>query len=156
MVQMPTRIPCLLFLLGPVVLAGCSGRESKVQIEKTRPLPEVAASDQNFSSYKEAHPFTEMAPTLLSRTIFQGGGPNGYRIEIRELRLDGQKTAENLTLPGATFAQVRYGSGVITLGDQRQELALGTTIPISQGQRFSLQSNSAQPLVLRVHLVSAE
>jgi hypothetical protein len=143
--------------LGLAVLsAGCSRQTPNVQIEKTRPLPEVSAGDQNFSAYKPAHAFIEIAPAVLTRTVFQGPGPAGFRIEVRDLQLAAHKSAGDLTLPGAAFAEVRYGAGTMTAGEKHQELALGTTLSISQGQRFSLESTSDQPLIIRVHLLTAE
>lgn len=153
---MRTRSVPLFFFFGLILCAGCSRKKDQVQIDKTRPLPEVAAGDQNFSSYKPANVFSEMAPALLARTVFQSPGPNGYRIEVRDLRLAGRKQAEGLTLPGAAFGEVRYGSGAVVIGDRRQDLALGATLSISQGQRFSLQSTSDQPLVIRFHLITTE
>ena len=139
-----------------VVFAGCSRETPKVQVEKTRPLPEVLAGDQNFSAYKPEGPFSEMAPGALARTVFQSPGPAGYRIEVRDVRVTPRKKAEDLTLPGAAFAEVRYGTGVMTAGDKRQDLALGATLSISQGQHFALESTSDQPLIIRVHLLAAD
>jgi len=138
------------------ILTSCSPPNKKVNLEKTRPLPEVATNDQNSSSYKPANVFLEMAPAVLSRIIYSGAGPKGYRVEVRDLELAGHKKAEGLPLPGAVFAEVFSGSGVVTTDQGRQDLASGATLSISQGQRFSLESNSDQPLIVRLYLVASE
>jgi hypothetical protein len=144
-------------LLFGLVLTACSRQpKPQIQIEKTRPLPEVPAGDQHFSSFTPKNAFSEMAPMVLSRTVYQGPGPRGYRVEVRDLRVAAHRKAENLTLPGAAFAEVRYGAGVLTVGDKRQDLVSGTTSSVSQGQHFSLESTSDQPLIVRVHLLAAE
>lgn len=151
-----TRCWFLFLSLTLVIVGGCSQEKPRVKIEKTRPLPEVSAGDQNFSSYKPATAFEEIAPNALSRTVYQGTGPAGYRLEVRDIRLAPGKKAADLSLPGAGFAQVRSGSGTMTAGDKRQELPLGATWSISQGQHFSLDSTSDQPLIIRVQLLVAE
>jgi hypothetical protein len=139
-----------------LVLTACSRQKPQIQIEKTRPLPEVPAGDQGFSSYTPKIAFSEIAPMVLSRTVYQAPGPPGYRVEVRDLRVTARRKAEGLTLPGAAFAEVRYGAGVMTIGDKHQNLVSGTTSTISQGQHFSLESTSDQPLIVRVHLLAAE
>lgn len=142
--------------LALLVVAGCSQEKPRVNIEKTHPLPEISASDQNFSSYSPAVAFAEIAPSVLSRTVYQGAGPAGYRLEVRDLRLAPGKKSADLTLLGAGFAQVRSGSGTMTASDKRQDLPSGATWSISQGQHFSLESTSDQPFIIRVQLLVAE
>ena len=151
-----TRCWFRLSLLGLAFLsAGCARQKPQVPIEKTRPLPEVSAGAA-LSSYQPANPFTEMAPLVLTRTIFQAPGPAGYQVEVRDLRVAPRHQAADLTLPGAAFAEVRYGSGTFAAGDNRQKLGPGMAWSISQGQKFSLESAGDQPLIVRVHLLAAQ
>jgi hypothetical protein len=129
---------------------------NKVPVEKTRPLPEIPAGDQKFSSYAPAHPYTELAPSVLSRTVFEAPGPTGYRVEVRDLRVAAGKKAENLTLPGAVIFEVRYGAGGIVIGGKRQALELGSEASISEGQTFSLESSGEQPLTIRAYLLRSQ
>jgi quercetin dioxygenase-like cupin family protein len=145
--------------LAGLAISGCGDTHpprEQIQIEKTRPLPEIAANDQNFSSYKPANPYQEVAANAMSRTIFEAAGPGGYRVEVRDLRVDAKKTAENISFPGAAFLQVIQGAGAVATGGKRQELAGSTSLSIPQGQTVALEATSDQPLILRVRLVRAE
>jgi len=140
-------------------LSGCSRsperQQGKIPIEKTRPLPEIAASDKTFSSYRPAIPYEELQPNVLTRTIFDAAGPSGFRVEVRDLQVDAKKKGENIQLPGAAFLEVRGGSGVLTMADKRQDLPLGSTFSVPQGQSITLEATSDQPLTIRVRLVRA-
>ena len=127
----------------------------KVPVEKTRPLPEVPSGDQKFSNYTPAHPYVEIVPGVLSRTVFEAAGPPGYRVEVRDLRIGPGKKVPNISLPGAVFLEVRYGGGAIVIGAKRQELQLGSTASISEGQSFELDSGE-QPLTIRAYLLRSE
>lgn len=143
-----------------LLLGACSQNRGptgvQVVAEKSRPLPEVAAGDKNFSSYQPANAYQELGPTLLARTMFQAAGPPGYRVEVRDLRVDAGKKAENISLPGAAFLELLQGSAALTLEGKRQELPPGSTFAVSQGQAFALEATSAQPLIVRVRLLSAQ
>ena len=142
-----------------VATSGCVNSQptrGQIPIQKTHPLPEIAANDQNFSSYKPTNPYQEVAANAMSRTIFDAAGPAGYHVEVRDLRVDAKKTAENISFPGAAFLQVIEGAGAATTGGKRQELNGGGAFSMAQGQTATLQATSDQPLILRVRLVRAE
>jgi hypothetical protein len=145
----------LCVLLG---FSGCSQvpTRGRIPIEKTHPLPEVAAGDTSFSSYKPAIPYEEMGPSILGRKIFDAAGPAGYRIEVRDLRVDARRKAEDIRLPGASFLEVQSGSGILTMAGNRRELPSGSTFSVPQGQAFTLEATSDQPLTIRARLVKAE
>ncbi len=146
---------CILF-----GFCGCSRNQGptrgRIPIEKTHPLPEVAASDKNFSGYKPANPYQELGPSALTRTIFTAAGPAGYRVEVRDLRVDAKKRGEDIALPGAAFLEVQAGSAVLVLAGKRQELRPGSTLSMPQGQAFTLETTSDQPLTIRARIVRAE
>jgi hypothetical protein len=129
---------------------------NKLPVEKTRPLAEVAAGDQNFSPYTPAHPYSELMPGVLSRTVFEAAGPAGYRVEVSDLRVSAGRRGEDLKLPGAAFFEVRSGSGAILVGGKRQELQGGSTAAVSEGQAFTLDCAAGQPLTIRAYLVRGQ
>ncbi len=129
---------------------------NKLPVEKTRPLTEVPTGDQNFSPYTPAHPFSELMPGVLSRTIFEAAGPSGYRVEVRDLRVTAGRRGEDIKLPGAAFFEVRSGSGAILVGGKRQELQAGSTAAVSEGQAFTLDCAAGQPLTIRAYLVRGQ
>jgi quercetin dioxygenase-like cupin family protein len=124
-------------------------------VRKTRPLPEVPAGERNLSSYAPAKPYVEAGPAVLTRTLFEASAPSGYSVEVRDIFVDPRKQSGDLRLPGAAFLEVRYGAGVMRAGNQRQELKLGSIVSIPQGQSFSLESTSDEPLTIRVDLIRA-
>jgi quercetin dioxygenase-like cupin family protein len=138
---------------------GCMNKaptHGQIPLEKTHPLPEVAATDQNFSAYKPANPYQEPGPNLLSRTVFEAPGPTGYRVEIRDIRVDAKRKAESVNFPGAAFLQVIEGAGTATIGSKRQELRSGDSLSIGESEQATLEATSDQPLTARVRLVRAE
>jgi hypothetical protein len=143
-----------------VCCSGCSRSEApsvdRIPVRKTRPLPEVPAGEQNLSSYAPAKPYVEATTALLTRTLFKTAAPSGYSVEVRDIFVDPKKQSGDLSLPGAAFLEVRYGTGVMRAGNRRQELNLGSIIAIPQGLSFSLESTSDQPLTIRVDLVRAQ
>src|SRR5260221_2105804 len=95
--------------------SGCSRTSSQqFPLEKTKPLPEVASRDQNFSKYEPPSPFSQTAPGLFTRTVYQSDGPLGYRVEVRDLSVAAKKRVENISLHGAAFVEVLYGTGAFT------------------------------------------
>ena len=141
-------------------LSGCSHnqepRRGRILIERTLPLPEVASGDTSFSSYKPANPYEEMGPSILARTIFDTAGPAGYRVEVRDLRVDAKRKAEDIRLPGAGFLEVQGGSGILTMVGKPQELPPGSMFSVPQGQAFTLEATSDQPLTIRARVVRAK
>lgn len=146
----PMWFVCLLFIAG-----GCRSSH-KFAVEKTRPLPEAGAGEQRFSSYEPARGYSELAPGVLNRPFFGAAGPPGYRIELRDLFVAPGRKGQRLSLPGAAFLEVRDGSAVILVGDKRQELPIGATVSVNQGQSFDIEATSQQPLVIRVALLQAQ
>ena len=134
-------------------LMGCKG--PTLSLEKTRPLPETADASQKASS-EPANPYTEASPGLFARAVFQADGPPGYRVEVRDLMIAPKKKAAEIKLAGAAFLEVRNGAGVLTQSEHRQEVAIGATFSISQGQSFTLEATSDQPLKIRAQIVAAQ
>src|SRR5215472_8823698 len=101
------RDETLIALAACIVILGlraCSSNQlnrDRIPIQKTHPLPEIAPGNQNFSNYKPAEPYEELGPNAMVRTIFEAAGPGGYRIEVKDLRVDAGKKAENIRFPGA-------------------------------------------------------
>ena len=147
--------PCLFLAFA---IEGCvhTPRLSVEEAKRTRPLPEVPANDKNISEAPVAKAFVLAPAGHLSRTFFQTEGPPGYRVELQDLSLAPKKRVDNISFPGAAFLDVRYGSGILTLGDHKQELSVGSSFSVSQGQSFSLESTGEHPLSVRAFLIGAQ
>ena len=145
-------LSCLLVVLS---LAGCTSRPKDERVDiKTALLPEAAADEKTLSSYQPAKPYAAAGNGLLARTVFQADAPAGSRIEVRDWKVPVGKQADNTTLPGAAFIEVRSGSGSLQAGNKKQELPLGMIVSISQDQPFNITNTGQELLVLRLYVVS--
>jgi hypothetical protein len=129
--------------------AGC---RSESEQDETPLLAEARSGETNFSPSTAKNPYKEVATNLLSRTIFETTGPNGIKIEVRDLFIPPGKTAEKVSLPGPAILEVLSGDGKMTSGEKPQELRIGMTLTVAQEATFSLESRDIEPLVLRAHV----
>src|SRR5207249_8117277 len=104
-----------LFRLSLVLLiAGCQSFQQR-GAKGTGLLPKQAEDEKKLSSFQPANPYVQTAPGLLSRLVFETSGPAGMHIEVRDLLIGPAKRAENIKLPGTQVAEVRAGSGAVTI-----------------------------------------
>jgi hypothetical protein len=129
--------------------SGCRGESEQ---DETALLAEARPDETNFSPSIAKNPYKEVATNLLSRTTFETTGPNGIKIEIRDLFIPPGKTAEKVSLPGPALLEVLSGDGKMTNGEKSQELRIGMTVAVAQDAAFSLESRDIEPLVLRAHV----
>ncbi|MGC1521031.1 MAG: hypothetical protein WA803_05780 [Steroidobacteraceae bacterium] len=129
--------------------AGC-GKEPERQT--TQLLAEASAGESNFSSYSAQNPYQKAGKNLLTRTVFEAPGPDGMRIEVRDLFVSPGRTADKVSLPGAAVLEVLGGEGKMTVGDKSQELSQGTSVSLGQDATCSLESRGITPLVLRARI----
>jgi hypothetical protein len=129
--------------------AGCH-KESERQA--TPLLAEAGANETNFSSYAPPNPYVEVAKDLLARTVLETAGPDGLRIQLRDLFVTPGTSADKVALPGPALLEVLGGEGNITLGDKSQALSPGVFISLAQDATCSLESRGITPLVLRARI----
>jgi quercetin dioxygenase-like cupin family protein len=129
--------------------AGC---QKEPERQTTQLLAEARAGENNFSSYAPKNPYKEAEKNLLTRTVFETPGPEGTRIELRDLFVTPGSTAEKVSLPGTAVLEVLGGEGKITTGEKSQELSQGTSVSLAQNATFSLESRGITPLVLRARI----
>jgi quercetin dioxygenase-like cupin family protein len=142
--------PTTMVLATLVVLqAGCHKEPER---QTTQLLAEARAGETNFSSYAPKNPFMEAGKNLLTRTVLDTPGPDGIRIELRDLFVTPGSTADKVTLPGTAVLEVLSGEGKITTGEKTQELSQGVSVSLAQGATFSLESRGITPLVLRARI----
>ena len=136
-------------------MAGCQSWEQRGP--KGRGLLAKAADDEKgFSSFQPANPYAQMAPGLLSRTVFEAPGPPGTHIEVRDLLIGPGKRADNIQLPGAQVADVRAGSGAVTIDGQRQEIKAGSTFAIPDGKTIAVENTASEAIQIRVYIIRAQ
>jgi quercetin dioxygenase-like cupin family protein len=77
-------------------------------------------------------------------------------IEVRDLLIGPAKRAENIQLPGTQVAEVRAGSGAVTIDGQRREIKAGSTFAIPDGKPFTVENGASEAIQIRVHIIRAE
>jgi hypothetical protein len=129
--------------------AGCNQKPEK----QTTPLLAEASSDaSNYSLYTPKHPYKEAGENLLTRTVLDTPGPDGTRIELRDLFVTPGRAATKVSLPGPAILEVLGGEGKITIGDHSQELTQGSSIALAQDATCSIESRGIIPLLLRARI----
>lgn len=144
------RLPLgLAFAMLAGLPAGCSKERER---QSTPLLAEASAGESNFSSYAPQNPYKKVSKNLLARTVFEAPGPEGTRLELRDLFVTPGSTADKVSLPGTAVLEVLGGEGRITTGEKSQELSQGTSVTLGQDASCSLESRGITPLVLRARI----
>lgn len=119
-------------------------------------LPKASPGETKFSSYQPKNPYATLASGIMTRTLFETSSGQGYHVEARDLLVGPGQHGESVSLPGAAVFEVRSGSGVMTVSGNAQELKLGSTFSLPEGQAFTIENKSDSALAMRVHLFRAE
>jgi quercetin dioxygenase-like cupin family protein len=144
------RLPLgLAFAIAMVLPAGCNKEPER---QTTQLLAEASAGEAIFSSYSPQNPYQKAGENLLTRTVFEAPGPDGTRIELRDLFVSPGTTADKVSLPGTAVLEVLGGEGRMTIADKSQELSQGTAVTLGQDAICSLESRGFTPLVLRARI----
>jgi hypothetical protein len=129
--------------------AGCNQEPER---QTTQLLAEAPSDGSNYSSYTPKNPYKEAGENLLARTILETPGPDGMRIELRELFVTPGRAATKVSLPGPAILEVLGGEGKVTIGDNAQELTQGSSITLAQDATCSIESRGISPLLLRARV----
>jgi len=128
-------------------LAGCGsrGRANAVGI---LPPPAPGAA---LSPYQPPHPMAPVVPGMVGRTLGQAA-TSGYRIEAREFIVGPGPRKVDVSLKAAGVFEVTSGSGTLTIGSLRRELAAGTTFAAPDDQALSIENSAPAALHLRAYI----
>ena len=116
-------------------------------------LPGPPAGELKPSKYQPENPYLQLAPGLLTRTLFEAASGTGYRVEVRDLLVGPGQRTSNLSLSGAAVFEVRSGSAVITTAGKPQEVRMGSAFALSEGASFMIENKADSPFTMRVHLL---
>lgn len=99
--------------------------------------------------------YEKFAEGLYARRVFQAVSPGkDYRVEEWGLLIGPGKKTEVVTLPGAATLVVRTGHAVLTIGDKKQELRLGSSLLIPEDQKFSIvNTDKERPVSIQAVIV---
>ncbi len=150
-------VPAMVFLtlLMAVFQTACGGIY-QTEGDGVGLLPGPPSEKIHLTKYEPQNPYDQLAPGLLTRTLYRVASGTGYRVEVRDLLVGpGQQTSE-VSLPGAGVFELRSGSGVITADGKRQEVRVGSAFALSEGQAFAISNRGEAPITIRVHLFMAE
>lgn len=119
-------------------------------------LPKPADAGQKLSSYQPKNPYSQLAPGLLSRKLYETAAPKGTRVEVSDLLVGPRQHSASVTLSGTAVVEVKSGEGIARLDGKVQKLQLGTTFTIPQGASLVLENDTEVPLAMQVHLITVE
>ena len=132
-------------------LCSCERAPSQAKLHSSL-LPDASSEDTQFSKYAPENPYTQKGPALLERLLFETAGPNGVRIELRDLMVVPSAQPADVSFPGPAVLQVLSGEGSIVIGDKSQHLATGETITLAQNATSKLETHGTAPFVLRARI----
>ncbi len=151
----PSRRVRFLFLFCFLPIMGCKSWSQR-GAKGVGLLPRASLGETKFSSYQPKNPYAALAAGIMTRTLFETSSRQGYHVEVRDLLVGPGQHSESVSLPGAAVFEVRSGSGVMTVNGKPQELKLGSTFTLPEGQAFTIENKSDSALAMRVHLFRAE
>lgn len=99
--------------------------------------------------------YTKFANGLYMRRLSQIVAPSrDYSVEEWALLVGPGKSTDTVTLPGTAVLLVRTGSAVVTLGDRKQDVRLGSSLLVVENQRFSIaNSDKERPVSIKAVIV---
>jgi quercetin dioxygenase-like cupin family protein len=142
----------LLFLVFPAIGGGgCQPHANGTGLLRGPPPGEVA-----FSKYQPVHPYAQLSPGVMTRTLFKTASGSGYRVEIRDLLIGPKQKTARLSLPGPAVFEVRSGSALVAAEDKRHEVRAGSTFSLSEGTAFQIDNGGDVAVAMRVQVFTAE
>jgi len=132
--------------------AGCRGSGSNAG----GPLPSPSPSEQiKASDYQPQNSFAEISPGLSTRTVFvvEPTAKNPYHVDVLDILIAPDQQAVQVPLSGAGVFEVRTGSGMATIGQKSQELSVGSTFSVSDGEVLKIEARRDGPITLRAYVV---
>jgi hypothetical protein len=136
----------------PALSAQACRNQSVVTPVTAVPTPTPTIDRTQLAPEAQQNPFKQFAPGLMARTIYKAEQTGDLDVEIWELLVGPGKKSEAAKLPGAGIAEVRSGTGVVTIAEKRRELKSGIGFSIDDGETFQLE-NSSQEEGLTLQLV---
>ena len=119
-------------------------------------LRKARPDETDFSSYRPQNPFSQLAPGMMTRTLYKTAGGGGLQVEVRDLLVGPQQHTGVVTLPGSAVCEIRFGRGVLTAGGKGREFDVGTTFVLADSESFTIENKSDSPVTIRVHLFKGE
>ena len=119
-------------------------------------LPSTAKDAAKFSNYQPKNPYVQLAPGILTRTLFEASSGKGYRVEVRDLLIGPRMRSATVSLPGAAVIEVQEGGGTIVIADRPQEFNPGATFSVPENATFAIENKSDIAIAMRVHLIRAD
>ena len=143
------RLP---FFLGPALalsmgVPGCASRGPANAVGTLQ----GSATAADLSPYEPRNPMAQVVPGMVGRTIGQAA-TSGYRVEAREFIVGPGPRRVDVALTAAGVFEVTSGSGTVTTGNLRRDLAAGTTFATPDDQTVSIENPASVPLHLRVYV----
>ena len=148
-------VPTAIFCCAAMTLTGCKAYSER-GAKGVGLLPKPTSAELHLSKYQPKNPYSQLAPGLLSRKLFETTGPKGSRIEINDLLVGPKQHSASVTFPGLAICEVKSGQGTMKVGSNDQKLELGTTFTIPKETPVAIENATEVPLAIQVHMIRAE
>jgi hypothetical protein len=119
-------------------------------------LPAAGDNQRNFADFQPSNPYVRTADGLLVRKVFETSGPAGLHVEVDDLLIGPGQRPQSVKLVGALVCDVRSGTGIRVLDDQRQEFRAGSTFAIPDGKTFTIENTGNEAIQIHLHVIRTE
>lgn len=100
--------------------------------------------------------FAPLQAGAFTRLLFRNADAPTFTVEVREVEIAPNATADRLTFPGVALIEVRAGAGRISSATLDVALTLGALVTAPDGESMSIRNGAADPLSLRVYLIASK
>ena len=122
----------------------------------TGPLPPPPPAEQmKVADFEPQKAFVQVAPGLATRSVYvvEPSAKDPYHVEVVDILVAPGKEAVAVPLQGAATCEVRTGNGTAVIGQKSQELGIGSTFSVGEGEPLKIAAKSDGPLTLRAYVV---
>jgi len=151
------RLACSVLLAAVLIvgagLAAC--QRSHNAFVAHEPLPPPPSGPLKFAGAWPEHPFHKEPGNVFARTIFQTDGPNGSRIEIRDILIPPRTRSSIAALPGPAVMELATGTAVLRSGEKPDSMVSGALRSLAAGTAVEVENPDADPSILRLYVIRA-
>jgi hypothetical protein len=122
--------------------------------ENAAPLPEPPPNAPSFVESVPIVPFSRLENQNGSiRTVFQGVGPGGVEIELRDVIVAPHASVRFDSIKGPVVIDTRSGEGRMTMGDRSATLDVANVASMAADGAIEVQNKGETPLVMMIYVV---
>lgn len=106
-------------------------------------------------STQSLHAFKPEASGAISRTLFDGPGPAGSTLTVREILVGPRASQQLAALPGPSILRWLEGRGTFSVGSGVQQPISDLTAVVPAGQTLTIRNLAPAPISVRIYEFAA-